>query len=181
MGQVGRFRSEDGRQYPRGTAVICRTSRGIELGEVLTSSSDASPGAVDGQLLRAVTAEDQLLKARLDRHQRKAFRACERLIRERDLPVALVDIELLFDGQSLYFYFLGDVTEEVEVMTQGLAKEYEAKAGIGKFAKLLTDGCGPGCGTVAGGGCQTTGGGCAGCAASGGCGTSSSRASEAAR
>lgn len=175
MGQVGRFRSADGRQYPRGAAVVCRTARGIEVGEVLTPAVESEPDRVDGQLLRALTAEDRLLQTRLERHQRRAFQACARRIRERDFPVTLVDIELLFDGQSLYFYFLGEVTPEVEAMTQVLAEEYEAKAGIGQFAKLLSEGCGPGCGTAEGNGCQTSGAGCSGCAATGSCGSKSAR------
>lgn len=166
---MGRFRSDDGREYPRGATVVCRTARGIELGEVLTPAIESSQDQVDGQLLRAVTPEDRLLQTRLERNQRRAFRACERQIRASDLPVTLVDIELLFDGQSLYFYFLGDVTSEVEAMTRVLADAYEAKAGIGDFARLLNGGCGPDCGTEAGLGCQSQSGGCGSCAVNGGC------------
>jgi hypothetical protein len=82
----------------------------------------------------------------------------------------LVDVEHLFDGQGLFFYFLGDVTPELEAYTARLAETYEAKVQFRKFTETLIEGCGPGCGTdeVKGrGGCDS----CVSCAVAGACGT----------
>jgi hypothetical protein len=81
----------------------------------------------------------------------------------------LLDVEHLFDGQSLYFYFLGETPPELDSLTAELADVYEAKAQLQKFADTLTAGCGPHCGTEEGGGCGS--GGCSTCAAVGACGT----------
>lgn len=177
--QIGRFQSVDSAKYPRDARVVCRTERGLEVGQVLSYDEQVDAHHKDGDLLRGLTGEDELLQTRLDRHKKKAIRACERLLRDQALDVALIDAELLFDGKSLFFYFVGEVDERVQSLTEELAATYEAKAKVGQFADLLSKGCGPQCGTAEGSGCAT--GGCSGCATSGGCATSAvARASSSA-
>lgn len=184
LGHVGRFSSLEPRVFSRGTRVICRTSRGLEVGEILAiveqaatptptvaTETEVRPSReelADGQIVRRVTVEDDLLLARLARHARSAFDACSRLLRERGLNDLLVDVEHLFDGQSLYFYFLGGPSTEVERLTQELAATYEAQAQIGKFATALATGCGPDCGTESATGCGSHG--CSTCAIAAACG-----------
>ena len=65
MGHLGRFHSPDATRYPRGSEVILRTSRGLELGEVLAPpSAEDGSGPADGAILRPVTIEDRLLAQR---------------------------------------------------------------------------------------------------------------------
>jgi hypothetical protein len=117
-----------------------------------------------------MTVEDQLLEARLAKDRDRAFRACQRRLRELGVTAALTDVELLFDGRSLYFYFLGELTPEIEAVTQNLAETYDSVAQLRRFADTMTVGCGPGCGTenAAGAGCVTC---VTGCAAGGACTT----------
>ena len=171
LGRVGRFTSVDAMVYPRSGRVVVRTGRGLELGEVLTPPGVEPNGAAsDGSILRGMTIEDQLLEARLEQNRQAALQACAARLAEADLPVTLLDAEQLFDGRTLVFYFLGEVTPDVERLTDELASAYEAQVQIGKFAETLLAGCGPGCGTAeaTGAGCQS----CAvGCAVSGACHT----------
>jgi cell fate regulator YaaT (PSP1 superfamily) len=166
LGSVGRFAAADRQRFARGTRVVCRTFRGLEVGEVL-SPADQDSDASDGTLLRRVTVEDDLLISRLEKNRDEAFQACASRLTQLHSPAVLLDVEHLFDGQSLYFYFLGDTTPELDSLTAELAEAYEAKAQLQKFADTLTAGCGPNCGTEEGGGCST--GGCSTCAV--GCGT----------
>jgi cell fate regulator YaaT (PSP1 superfamily) len=173
LGHVGRFAAHGAQRYPRGTRVVCRTDRGLEVGEVLTPldepAGDADSQLSSGSLLRRVTVEDDLLLARLSRSREEAFRACEALLVERHVPAVLVDVEHLFDGQSLLFYFLGDATPDLDEITSELADVYEAQVQFRKFTETLTAGCGPGCGTEdAEHGCAS--GSCSTCAVA--CGTS---------
>jgi hypothetical protein len=92
-------------------------------------------------------------------------------VAERGLQAVLVDVEHLFDGQSLYFYFLGETPPEIDALTAELAGVYEAKAQLQKFADTLTAGCGPKCGTGEAEGCGSVNGGCSSCAVAGACGT----------
>ena len=168
LARIGRFSAPDASVYPRDTRVICRTERGLEVGRVLSHlSGDATS---DGLLLRRVTVEDELLLARLDRRRDEAFQACVELLRARGLSAVLVDVEHLFDGKSLYFYFLGEVSHEVESVTSDLAVAYEAEVQFEQFAETLSEGCGPDCGTdAAAGGCASQG--CASCAVAEACGS----------
>jgi cell fate regulator YaaT (PSP1 superfamily) len=168
-GWVGRFRAADGRVRRRGCQVVLRTPRGLETGAVLRPASDsAAAGSCDGELLRRLTPDDRLIVARIERFRDRAFQACSELLRQRGLPAVLVDVEQLFDGQSLYFYFLGEVTDELSALTDELAEAWEAKVRFRRFTERLIEGCGPDCGTGASG-CGTTG--CGSCALRGGCAT----------
>jgi hypothetical protein len=172
LGRIGRFSAVDGARYSRGAEVVVRTSRGLELGEVLAPPSVESPaGMGDGSLLRAVSSADRLLAARLEQHRPAAFDAVTRRLAELSSTATLLEVEPLFDGQTLVFHFLGDVPAEVEAE---LAEAYESVAQIRRFAETLVTGCGPDCGTAAasGGGCQSCG---AGCAVAASCGTRSLR------
>jgi cell fate regulator YaaT (PSP1 superfamily) len=172
MGQVGRFAAVDAVRYPRHARVIVRTRRGLELGDVLSPPDDRDDGRAfaDGELLRGITVQDELLQARLEKHRQEAYEACANLLRAHHLPAVLVDVEHLFDGQGLFFYFLGEVTPELEAHTQELAEMYEAKVQFRKFTETLIEGCGPGCGTDEAkgqGGCEA----CTSCAVAGACGS----------
>jgi cell fate regulator YaaT (PSP1 superfamily) len=167
FGHVGRFVSSLGERVERGRRVVCRTRRGLEVGVVLSEpAGDAPAGVPDGALLRRVTPEDDLLLARLERDRHRAFERCARLVQQRGLPVTLVDVEHLFDGRSLFFYFLGEVTPEVDALTRELAETYEATVQFRQFADALQRGCGPDCGTHEATGC---GSGCTSCAVASAC------------
>src|SRR3954462_9550522 len=129
MGLVGRFASLDAVRYPRRSRVIVRTRRGLEVGDVLAPPDDRddSHTFADGDLLRGVTVQDELLQARLEKNRQEAYAACSAMLAESRVSAALVDVEHLFDGQGLFFYFLGDVTPEMESYTTRLAEAYEAK------------------------------------------------------
>jgi cell fate regulator YaaT (PSP1 superfamily) len=164
LGGVGRFAAADSQRYPRGARVVCRTGRGLEIGEVLAPLEAEGGGPAEGTLLRRVTIEDDLLLARLEKNRDEAYRACSQRLVERGIAAVLVDVEHLFDGQSLYFYFLGETTPELDALTAELAELYEAQVQFRKFTDTLTAGCGPGCGTdEAENGCQS--GACSTCAA----------------
>lgn len=164
LGRVGRFTSVDSLLFPRHARVVLRTSRGLELGEVLASPESETDAALgDGSILRGVTAADLLLETRLEKNRHAAFDACSARLVEMNLPVTLMEVEPLFDGRTLMFYFLGEVSPELEELTAELAEVYEAKVQFRKFAAALTEGCGPDCGASdhAGGGCSSCATGCA--------------------
>ena len=165
MGVVGTFDAPDFRTYTRDQRVICRTHRGLEVGIVIC---DVDSPASDGSVLRVTGSEDELILDRLERFRDRAYKACSDLLVDRRLPGTLVDVEHLFDGESVFFYFLGEVDPRVESLTSELAETYDRKVKFKQFADALAQGCGPDCGTKDSG-CST--GGCGSCALSGGCGS----------
>lgn len=162
LGHVGRFTSVDAVRYPRNSRVVVRTGRGLELGEVLSPPSDrAAAERSDGSIVRGVTPEDQLLAVRLEKNRQAAFEACVLRLKDMQSSAALMDVEYLFDGQTLLFYFLGDMTPQLEALTAELAELYESRVQFRQFADAVNEGCGPGCGTDAAAGCKTCVSGCA--------------------
>jgi len=164
MAAVGRFAAADAGLYPRNTRVIVRTARGLEIGEVLAPPDELGDAVdSDGTILRVMTIEDRLLESRLAKHSYAAYTACQERLADLGVSACLMDVEHLFDGRTLIFYFLGDVAPEVEQMTDELAEIYEAKVQFRSFAEAVTNGCGPGCGTeeAEGAGCGSCATGCA--------------------
>ena len=171
LGNIARFATTGGLQYPRGAKVVLQTDRGLELGEVLRhTDSDSSQFSTHadygGTILRLVTDSDRMLAERLDRYRLKAMDACDELLAARSVSAVLVDGEQLFDGESLFFYFLGEVTDEINEITSELAATYDTQIQFKRFAQTLAEGCGPDCGTKEGG-CES--GGCSTCAIASAC------------
>src|SRR5437773_11999900 len=80
-GHLGRFRSTDG-ALARGTAVVVRSRRGLELGEVLCPADPdraALPDPFVGELLRPATADDEIAAARGAEVGQRLFDAGTRL------------------------------------------------------------------------------------------------------
>jgi cell fate regulator YaaT (PSP1 superfamily) len=147
--------------------VICRTERGLETGSVVCDFDAIPEGLeVSGEVLRPVNDQDLLLIERLDRFKLRAIAACEKLLSERNHSAVLLDAEHLFDGQSLFFYFLGEVSDEMNEIVQQLGETYDKKVRFAQFAEKLANGCGPGCGTT-NAGCSTSA--CSNCSTAGGC------------
>ena len=168
LGQVGRFAALDAVRYERASRVIVRTRRGLETGEILSQGEDIHRRQTDGVILRGMTVEDDLLESRLNKHKHRAFQACARRIAELRMPVTLMDVEHLFDGRSLFFYFLGDPPPELDAVLAELTELYDANVQFRRFSDTLTAGCGPDCGTKDGAGCGES---CGSCAIAGACGT----------
>ncbi len=130
LGHVGRFTSVDAVRYPRGSRVVVRTGRGLELGEVLAEPQGADTGPADGSILRGLTIEDQLLEARLEKNRQAAYQDCAERLAALRSPAVLMDVEHLFDGRTLVFYFLGEMSGELESLTDELAELYESRSPI---------------------------------------------------
>lgn len=187
FGEVGRFRSVDAVRYPRGSRVVVRTRRGLEVGQVLSAaaaggdagpatsmSTDNSPtdnspaGSPDGLLVRRTTAEDELLVERLERDKQRALADCQRLLDERGVGTTVLDAEVLLDGGAVCFRFLGPLPPHDVSLEEELAAIYDARVQWRRFADLLAEGCGPDCGAKEA--CEPDGrGGCASCAVAQAC------------
>src|SRR4051812_13505926 len=102
-GHLGRFSSAGSQVFGRGEAVVVRSRRGLELGEVLCPCSPDGallPDPFVGELLRAATTTDIA-----DAEERRDFgrRLFDKAVRRADdlgLPLAVIDVEVLLDGQQ---------------------------------------------------------------------------------
>ena len=153
----------------RGDQIICRTPRGIEMGEVLAATNpEYIETSYASKYIRKSRPEDELLWRQLTSLSVIASTACQAFLSRQDIPDILLEVEPLFDGRTLYFHFLGTPSHATEQHVQELSDIYQKSVASSRFAALLEHGCGPGCGTKEKSGCGT-GGGCAVCAIAGGC------------
>ncbi len=166
-GEIGRFLDREHVRPSRRKSVVLRTKRGLEIGTVLrpilleslsqSSLSNSANIDFDGTLLRACTTEDQLLHEKLEEAAKSAFVACQDYLIQHQLEDRLLDVEALHDAKTLYFYFLGLPSETIVPKLDELVEIFQSTVRESQFAKLLDEGCGPGCGTEEKGGCGTSG------------------------
>jgi cell fate regulator YaaT (PSP1 superfamily) len=145
---LGEFEAAGPDTYPRGSDVVVRTDRGLEVGQVLWESVprmlELLSEATRGQIVRALTADDR--KQLDDRRQaeRHQFETCNRFVRNRQLQMELVDVETLFGGERIIFYFLAEKRVDFRDLVKDLAREYKTRIemrqiGVRDEAKLLAD------------------------------------------
>jgi hypothetical protein len=171
VGQIGRFRTNiTGLQ--RGQRVVCRTSRGLEVGIVLRYATAvlSTDKTTDGRIIRTMTAEDELLWGHLRQLGELAFRRCVSQLSKLGSSAVLLEVEPLLDGKTLYFHFLSAVDTNVQEQLDQLVNIYERQVRRSKFARLVEHGCGPGCGTGEAKK-RACGGSCAVCKIAGACGS----------
>jgi cell fate regulator YaaT (PSP1 superfamily) len=148
MRHVGVFSTRGQDRYLRGARVIARTSRGLEVAEVLAEASEEqvarladSPG---GQILREMTAEDENELSHIHEREQVAFEKCQQHVSRLGLPMQLVEIEQLFGGERLVVYFLSEVRVDFRELVKVLASEFQTRIelrqiGVRDEAKLLAD------------------------------------------
>jgi len=145
---LGVFGTRGSDTFARGQKVVARTSRGLELGEVLCEATDealehlSNPG--NGQILRATTEDDENEMVHLAARQRDEFQACRRHIATLKLQMELVDLEHLFGGERIVVYYLAEERVDFRELVKVLAAEFQTRIemrqiGVRDEAKLLAD------------------------------------------
>lgn len=132
----------------RGTSVILRSERGLEVGELLcpavTEALAWIPERTTGEILRTLTPDDLRRIDYLKSIREKEYDAARRLIAEHHLAMQLVDVEHLFGGERIVFYFLAEKRVDFRELVKGMAREFQTRIelrqiGIRDEAKLLAD------------------------------------------
>lgn len=145
---LGEFQASADGEYTRGQDVVVRTDRGLELGEVLCESN---PRALEtlaepthGQIVRVVTSQDAAEHDRMRGLEQEAMEICCRLVSQRNLQMELIDVEYLFGGERVVFYFLAEKRVDFRELVKDLARELKVRIemrqiGVRDEAKLLAD------------------------------------------
>lgn len=154
MRHLGVFSTRGGDTFGRGSQVIARTSRGLELGEVLCEATEHAMSAMKslksgdspktGQILRAQTDDDAGELRRLLEQQHEEHKVCEQRIEELKLDMRLVDVERLYGGERVVVYYLSDERVDFRQLVKNLASEFQTRIemrqiGVRDEAKLLAD------------------------------------------
>ena len=148
MRLLGEFTGPAGASFARGQRVVIHSERGQELGDVLCPSTPEAvshlPEPTHGEIKRAMNDEDQAREQQVREHSRKQFEAAGRLIAEHRLAMQLVDVEPLFGGERIIFYFLAEKRVDFRELVRAMAREFQTRIelrqiGVRDEAKLLAD------------------------------------------
>jgi cell fate regulator YaaT (PSP1 superfamily) len=127
---------------------VVRSERGQEVGEVLC---EANPRAIEliteptrGQILRPLSPDDRAQIDKLRELEQGEMDSCCRLVEQRQLQMELVDVEHVFGGERIVFYFLAEKRVDFRDLVKDLAREYKTRIemrqiGVRDEAKLLAD------------------------------------------
>lgn len=133
-----------------GSKLVIRTSRGIELAEMLTTTCANSgcgksvsrkqmltyieasggkdyPFTNQGRVLRLAAVEDLNDQARIDSRKPEMMRFSRELSKEMDLPMKLVDVELLLGGERIIFHYTANQWVDFRDLVRRLASEYQTR------------------------------------------------------
>lgn len=147
MRMIGVFTSR-AESHARGTKVVVRTSRGLEIGEVLCDATEESLKHLSdpsgGQILRETTAEDRNEAQHITSRLPDELATCERHVKQLSLQMQLVDIEHLFGGERIVIYYLAEQRVDFRELVKALAAEFQTRIemrqiGVRDEAKLLAD------------------------------------------
>lgn len=148
MRNLGVMNSRGSDFFRRGQQVVARTSRGLEVGEVLCESNEQAAQQIDeslgGQLLREMTEDDFNELGRMGRSRQEKFDLCRQRIRELNLEMQLVDVEQIFGGERIVVYYLAEQRVDFRELVKILASDFQTRIemrqiGVRDEAKLLAD------------------------------------------
>ncbi len=146
---LGEFSLKSPEDLPRGTEIVVRSDRGVEWGVVLCAAGERSREVLGdknrrGRILRRANEDDQRMRDEIRDREREAFGGCGQLVESHKLQMQLVDVEQLFGGERLVFYYLAEERIDFRELVKDLAKRYRTRIemrqiGVRDEAKLLAD------------------------------------------
>jgi hypothetical protein len=174
-GDFGRFRAVRPIALKRGDRVAARSARGLEAAVVLCPATPRHarylPNTTLGTLLHRLSPEEErTLHQQRGRSQQLLDRASQ-LAMELDLPLELLDAEVLLDGEHAVLHLLRWADCDVRPFVSTLSREFAVQLTLEDFTRPHEEEE-HGCGSCGSGGCGS--GGCG----SGGCGSCGSAKPE---
>jgi hypothetical protein len=169
-GHLGRFCSADDAAFARGTTVVIRGRRSLELGEVILAVRNGNTVADDfiGELLRPARDEDFAAAARNRVFGQQLLEEAVVRAERASAPVSFVDVEISLDGASAVLHGLrtapgdlGPLMAAVGDVHSTIVRLYEVNGVVEEDDH--------GCGSCGSGGCDSCGtGGCSSCSSGAG-------------
>lgn len=148
MRAIGVLSARGNERLKRGTKVVARTDRGLEVGEVLCPANDKTGEQLNnpshGQILRKMSTEDSNELIHMASQARDEFEICKKYVRELGLEMDLVDLEHVFGGERIVIYYLAEERVDFRELVRRLASEFQTRIemrqiGVRDEAKLLAD------------------------------------------
>jgi cell fate regulator YaaT (PSP1 superfamily)/nitrite reductase/ring-hydroxylating ferredoxin subunit len=147
MRMVARFKTERDELRVRDRCVV-RTDRGKELGEVLTPLQpipEAIPPESLWDVIRRANSEDLVNVERLDKESvPRAKKTCRELIQKLNLQMKVTDVDYVYGGERVIFYFTSETRVDFRELVRLLAHEFRTRielkqVGARDEARLIGD------------------------------------------
>lgn len=167
MKEIGEFPYNGDQVLGCGTKLIVRTPRGVEMGEMLTTTCGNSgcgssisrkqmleyidrsggrqfPFTTEGKVLRIATSEDFYEQTRMDAEKPGYVKVAKQFIAELDVPMKLIDVEPLISRDRIIFYFASENRVDFRELVRRLAGELHVRiemrqVGARDEARLVAD------------------------------------------
>lgn len=149
MRHLGEFSGRRNQPLARGEDVIVRSDRGVEFGNVLCEATEKTKGflgerARTGRILRVASDEDRRSLEELSDREKSYFVGGGQMIAERKLQMQLVDVEQVFGGERIVFYYLAEKRVDFRELVKQMAREFNTRIemrqiGVRDEARLLAD------------------------------------------
>lgn len=110
--------------------VIVNTEDGPAIGTVITDLTPVDPDKLPANLknvLRKTTEEDLKIKQNNYELEQQAHQFCAQRIKERSLPMKLIDVESLFDRSKLVFYFTAENRVDFRELVKDLVQKFKTR------------------------------------------------------
>jgi len=146
-----RYYLANGMKFQPGEKVIVEADRGLEAGEVVSPNEESTDINLVGKPMRKVIRkvnrwdEEQIAKNR--EKKKDLMNICSQKIKERNLPMKLVDAEYSFDRSKIIFYFTSESRVDFRMLVKDLASIFRVRIelkqiGVRDEARMV-GGCGP--------------------------------------
>jgi cell fate regulator YaaT (PSP1 superfamily) len=133
-----------------GDEVVVPAARGVGYGKVVSPIREVPAEDLEEPLkkvMRRASAHDKERQKENIEKKEEAFRTARRLIQKHGLPMKLVDVDYVFDGSSIVFYFTAEGRVDFRELVKDLASTLKARielrqVGVRDEAKMV-GGLGP--------------------------------------
>jgi hypothetical protein len=169
-GHLGRFYCADDAALARGTTVVVRGRRSLELGEVMLAVRNGNTVADDfiGELLRPATNEDFAAAARNRVFGQQLLEEAVVRAERSSAPVAFVDVEISLDGASAVLHGLRTAPGDIGPLMAAVGETHSTIVRLYEVNGVVEEDE-HGCGSCGSGGCGSCGtGGCSSCSSGAG-------------
>ncbi len=124
------FYDPDRLSLAEGDEVIVPTARGVEFGIVARAAHGMREDCLPADLKKVIRRATDRDRSQLERNQARrdtARQKCLELIRSHNLQMKLVDVDYVFDGNSITFYFTSEGRVDFRELVKDLASALKTR------------------------------------------------------
>jgi cell fate regulator YaaT (PSP1 superfamily) len=128
-GKIYNFDAAD-LQLAKNDQVIVNTENGVSWGTVITPVMPVPINKLPvglKSIVRKVTEEDFWIKKENETLEQESRQFCLEKIKERALPMKLIDVECLFDKSQIVFYFTAESRVDFRELVKDLVQQFKMR------------------------------------------------------